>query len=69
MSTTVTGLLLIAFGLFAMLGSAMNWRIVTRSGKFLNMLLGDTVARVIYFVLGLMIFVMGLNQLLGANWF
>ncbi len=52
-----------------MLGSAMNWRIVTRSGKFLNMLLGDTVARVIYFVLGLMIFVMGLNQLLGANWF
>jgi len=69
MSTTVTGLLLIALGLFAMLGSAMNWRIVTRSGKFLNMLLGDTIARVIYFVLGLMIFVMGLNQLLGANWF
>ena len=60
---------MIAFGLFAMLGSAMNWRIVTRSGKFLNMLLGDTVARVIYFVLGILIFVMGLNMLLGANWF
>lgn len=69
MSTTITGLLLIAFGLFAMLGSAMNWRIVTRSGKLLNMLLGDTVARVIYFVLGVMIFFLGLNQLLGANWF
>lgn len=69
MSTTITGLLLIAFGLLAMLGSAMNWRIVTRSGKFLNMLVGDTLARVIYFVLGIVIFVMGLNQLLGANWF
>lgn len=58
-----------ALGLLAMLGAALNWRIVTRSGKFLNMLFGDTIARVLYFVLGSIIFVLGLEQLLGANWF
>ena len=60
---------MIAFGLFAMLGAALNWRIVSRSGKFLNIILGDTVARVIYFLVGVLIFVLGLEQFLGANWF
>ena len=58
-----------AIGVLAMLGSALNWGIVSRSGKFLNMLVGDTVARIIYFVLGVVLFVLGLNQLIGANWF
>ena len=69
MSTTVAGLLMMAFGLLAMLGAALNWRIVSRSGKFLNMVLGDTVARVIYFLVGVIIFVLGLERFLGANWF
>lgn len=56
-------------GVLAMLGSALNWGIVSRSGKLLNMLVGDTIARVIYFVLGIVLFVLGLNQLTGANWF
>jgi preprotein translocase subunit SecE len=30
---------------------------------------GDTVARVIYFVLGIVLFVLGIDQLIGANWF
>ena len=69
MGPTGTGLLLIALGLVAMLGSALNWRIVSRSGKMLNMLVGDTVARVIYFILGMVFFVLGLEQFLGADWF
>ena len=60
---------MMAFGLLAMIGAALNWRIVSRSGKFLNMVLGDTVARVIYFLVGVIIFVLGLEQFLGANWF
>lgn len=60
---------MMAFGLLAMLGAALNWRIVSRSGKILNMVLGETVARVIYFLVGVFIFVLGLEQFLGANWF
>jgi hypothetical protein len=69
MGPTGTGLLLITLGLLAMLGSALNWRIISRSGKILNTLLGDTTARVIYFILGMAFFVLGLEQLLGADWF
>jgi len=57
------------FGWLAMLGAALNWRIVSRSGKFLNLVLGDTVARVIYFLVGVIIFVLGLERFLGASWF
>jgi len=60
---------MMTFGLLAMLGAALNWRIVSRSGKLLNMVLGDTIARVIYFLVGVIIFVLGLERFLGANWF
>jgi len=69
MSSTTAGLIMVVLGFLAMLGSAMNWRIITRSGKLLNMVLGDTIARVIYFLVGAFIFVLGLEQMLGANWF
>ena len=68
MTTTATGLLLIIIGVLVMLGTALNWRIVTGSGKLLNLLLGDTVARVIYFLTGMIIFVLGIGQLIGADW-
>ena len=60
---------MIVLGFLVMLGSALNWRIISRSGKLLNLLLGDTVARVIYFILGLVFFAMGISQLTGINWF
>jgi len=69
MSSTTAGLVMVILGFLAMLGSAMNWKIITRSGKLLNMMLGDTIARVIYFVVGAVIFALGLEQMLGANWF
>jgi len=69
MSSTATGLALIAVGILTMLGAALNWGIVLRSGKLFNRIFGDTVARVIYFVGGGFVFVMGVGKLIGTNWF
>jgi len=68
MTSTIVGLFMIVSGVFAMLGSALNWRIVTGSGKLLNMLLGDTVARVIYFLTGVILFMLGVGEMIGASW-
>ena len=63
------GFILILFGVLAMLGAALNWRIVTRTGKLLNMMFGDTVARIVYFAVGIFMFIRGVEILIGANWF
>jgi hypothetical protein len=68
-SMTTAGVVLILAGVLAMLGSALNWRIITRSGKLLNMLLGDKTARVIYFGVGVFVFVKGIELVIGADWF
>jgi len=69
MDSTITGYLMLVLGIIVMLGSAMNWRIISRSGKLLNMLLGDTVARIVYFVVGIVFVFLGLNQLTGLSLF
>lgn len=69
MNSTVTGYLMIVLGILVMLGSALNWRIITRSGKMLNMLMGDKIARVVYFLLGIFFLLLGINQLTGLDWF
>lgn len=68
MSTTTTGIVLGVFGVLAMLGSALNWRVVTHSGKLFNMILGDKVARIIYFGVGLLVFIKGIELAIGARW-
>jgi hypothetical protein len=68
MTSVALGLLFALIGLLAMLGSVLNWRLVTHSGKLLNMLLGDRIARGIYILLGLFLFVLGMGQLFGMNW-
>lgn len=68
MSDFTSGLLLIAIGILAMLGAVLNWRIVTHSGKLFNILFGDKVARSIYFIVGAAMFVLGVGELIGANW-
>jgi len=67
-SITTAGLVLTVAGILAMLGSALNWRIVTHSGKLFNRLLGDKIARVIYFGVGIFIFVKGIELAIGAHW-
>lgn len=64
----VTGLIFLAIGVIIMLGAALNWGIVSRPGKLLNRVFGDTVARVIYFGAGIFLFVVGVGRLIGANW-
>jgi hypothetical protein len=68
MDSTIAGLILIVVGSLAMLGAVLNWRIVTRSGKLLNIMLGDTVARVLYFGVGVFMFLKGIETLIGADW-
>lgn len=69
MTATLTATIFVAMGVLIMLGAALNWGIVSRPGKLLNLLFGDTVARVIYFIAGIFLFVVGIGRLIGANWF
>lgn len=66
---TVIGFLFLAMGVVIMVGAALNWGIVSRPGKLFNRIFGDTVARIIYFVAGVFLFVVGIGRLIGANWF
>ena len=38
------------------------------SGKLLNMLLGDTMAHEIYFLTGVILFVLGVGEFIAASW-
>jgi hypothetical protein len=64
----VIGLIFLAIGVVIMLGAALNWGIVSRPGKLLNRIFGDTVARVIYFGVGIFLFIVGIGRLIGASW-
>jgi hypothetical protein len=68
MNPTASGFLLIGIGAVVMLGAAFNWWIVSRPRRLFNMLLGDTMAPVIYFVIGIFLFIRGMGLLLGKNW-
>jgi uncharacterized membrane protein YuzA (DUF378 family) len=67
MNSTVSGTILIVAGLLAMIGSALNWRFLSRR-KLFNFLFGETVSRIIYFVVGLLLFIIGVGRLIGADW-
>ncbi|HUE98612.1 MAG TPA: hypothetical protein VMN99_05120 [Anaerolineales bacterium] len=63
------GFVFVGIGILIMLGAALNWGIVSRPGKLLNRIFGDTVARIIYFAAGIFLFVVGIGRLIAANWF
>jgi len=69
MNSTGSGIILIVFGLPAMIGATLNWRFISRSRKLVNLLFGETIARIIYFVAGVLLFIVGIERLIGANWF
>ena len=64
-----SGLVLILAGLLGLLGGALNWRIVTNSGKLFNRLLGNTGARAIYVLVGIVLIIVGIGRLVGLDWF
>lgn len=68
MSETTAGLIVSVIGVLVMVGAAMNWRVVTHSGKLFNMIFGDRIARTIYFLVGLFLFALGIGQILGMGW-
>ena len=68
MTDTTLGLVLVVIGLLVVVGSALNWHIVTHSGKLLNLLFGDMIARTIYIVIGLFLMAMGVARMFGIYW-
>ena len=68
MSETTAGLIVSVIGVLVMVGSAMNWRVVTHSGKLFNVIFGDRIARIVYFLVGLFLFALGIGQILGMGW-
>ena len=64
-SDTFAGIVVIASGGLALVGAALNWRIVSHSGKLLNRLLGDTVARAVYGAVGVVLITLGIGRLLA----
>lgn len=65
MNDTLVGIVIKVIGVVAVLGAALNWQIVSRSGKLLNCLLGDMIARAIYAAVGLVLVALGVGQLLA----
>ncbi len=63
MKVSTTGIILIMIGLLAVIGAVLNSRIVSHSGKLLNRLLGDQVARAIYSAIGVLLIVLGVMQI------
>jgi uncharacterized membrane protein len=68
MTPTISEVVLIVIGVIAMLGAVFNWWIITRSRRLFNLLLGHRAARVIYFIVGVFLFIRGVGFLIGKNW-
>jgi len=58
----VIGSVMIAIGILAVIGAALNWRIVSHSGKLLNRIFGDKIARAVYAAVGLVLVILGAGR-------
>jgi len=68
MNSIVPGIALIAIGLLTLLGATFNWWIIMRPSRLFNRILGETVARIIYIIVGLLLILFGIGRLAGINW-
>jgi uncharacterized membrane protein YidH (DUF202 family) len=59
-----SGIILIIIGFLAVVGAALDWKIVSRSGKLLNRIFGDLIARAIYVAVGVVLIVVGAIQIM-----
>jgi len=64
MNDMLAGLIMIVIGVVAIIGAALNWRIVSHSGKLLNRIFGDSVARAIYAAVGFVFVILGAYRLI-----
>ena len=67
MSPTLASLVFVAMGVLGMPGAALNRGIVSRLGKLLSRIFGDTIARFIYYSAGTFLFVVGVGRLIGNS--
>ena len=65
MNDTITGVVMIAIGIVAIIGAVLNWRIVSHSGKLLNRIFGDRIARAVYAAVGFMLMILGAGRFVG----
>ena len=63
--TVVPGLILVAIGVVTIICATLDWRIVNRSGKLLNRIFGDMVARAIYGAVGTVLIVLRIGRLVA----
>jgi hypothetical protein len=56
------GFMMIAIGILAVIGAALNWRIVSHSGKLLNRIFGDKIARAVYAAVGFVLIILGASR-------
>ena len=61
----VIGSVMIAIGVVAIIGAALDWRIVSHSGKLLNRIFGDKVARAVYAAVGFVLIILGAGRFIG----
>ncbi len=69
MNNTIAGSVLVAAGLFCVIGTALNWNIIMRPGKLFNRLAGEGVARVVYIAIGFVLIVLGALRFGGTSLF
>jgi len=62
-NNTLVGVVVIAIGVLAFVGAVLDWRIVNHSGKLLNRLLGDAIARAVYAAIGVALVAIGVGRL------
>ena len=67
MNSTVSGIVLIVIGLLSIIGSVLNWTFLSRR-KLFNLVFGEKTSRIIYFAAGVLLFIIGIERLIGANW-
>jgi len=63
--TVVPGLVLVATGVLTIIGAALDWRIVSHSGKLLNRIFGYMIARAIYGAIGIVLIALGIGRLVA----
>ena len=65
MNDTITGVVMIAIGIVAIIGAVLNWRIVSQSGKLLNRIFDDRIARAVYATVGFVLMILGAGRFVG----
>ena len=65
MNFSLESILVIALGLIILLGAVLNWQFILRPERLVNRLMGPTVTRIVYIILGIVLIGLGVGLLTG----